>query len=183
MPSTIYKKSNVLTQQAADQALVDGFTKHQATVPASFRIAGVDIPTTTIVSTLKARIAARAAVAPAKASYQVVVQASGDEILKSKAIVSSVRQALGVMFDGQTDILTDFGLKQRKAPAPRTPEEKLASKAKAKATREARHTMGPKEKAKITGANPQGNAPAASPAPAPAAAPTAAPVAAAVPKS
>ena len=125
MPTKIHPKSNAQTQQAADQALVDGLTKHQATLP-SFRIAGVDIPTTTILSTLQARIAARAAVAPAKASYQVVVKASADGSLKSKALVSGVRQALGVMFAGQIDALAQYGLKPRKAPAPRTPEQKAA---------------------------------------------------------
>jgi hypothetical protein len=42
-------------------------------------------------------------------------------------------------------------MKPRKAPAARTPEEKIAAAAKAKATRAARHTMGSKQKAKVKG--------------------------------
>jgi len=181
MPTKINPKSNVQTQQAEDQALMDGFTKHQSTI-ASLFIGGSSVPTTTIISTLQARIAARAAVAPARASFQVVVQANRDELANTRAMIAGARQAIALMFAGQIDILAEFGLKPRKARAPRTPQQKLDSAAKAKATREARHTAGPKQKAKITGANPQGDAPAASPAapaPAPAAAPAAAPVTAA----
>jgi hypothetical protein len=160
-------KLNVTQQNAADQALVDGFNKHQATLPASLIIGGVAVPTATIISTLSSRIAARAAVVPARATYQALVQANRDELSKSKALVSGAREALKVMFAGQVETLADFGLKPRKAPTPRTPEQKAVSVAKAKATRAARHTMGPKEKAKITGENPQGLPPVAPPPPAP----------------
>jgi hypothetical protein len=56
------------------------------------------------------------------------------------------------MFAGQLAELGDFGMKAPKPRTPLTPEEKVAVAAKAKATREARHTVGPKAKAKITGA-------------------------------
>jgi hypothetical protein len=61
---------------------------------------------------------------------------------------------------------------------PLTPAEQAVKTAKARATREARHTMGPAQKALITGATPQGatapvtaSAPEAAPAVAPAATP------------
>jgi hypothetical protein len=175
MPSITKSKSNLQQQQAADQSLVDGFTKHASTIP-SLLIAGVQVPTTTIISTLQARIAARAATAPAKATYQALVQADQNERASSQALVSGAKQAIGLMYAGQITTLADFGLKPRKAPAPRTPEQKAASAAKAKATRAARHTMGPVQKAQITGATPQGDAtPVTPPAPAPAVAPAATP--------
>jgi hypothetical protein len=46
----------------------------------------------------------------------------------------------------------EFGLKPRKVPAPPTPEQVAERVAKNKATRAARHTLGPLQKAKITGA-------------------------------
>jgi hypothetical protein len=174
---TTNTKNNKLSQQAADQSLIDGFTKHAATIPASLLIAGAQVPTTTVISTLQARIAARAATAPAKATYQALVKADQDERTTSAPLVSGARQAVLVMFAGQIQVLADFGLTPRKTPAPRTPEQKAASAAKAKATRAARHTMGPVQKAQITGATPQGDATVPAPAPAPAAAPAAAPVA------
>ena len=173
---TTNTKSNAQQQQAADQALIDGFTKHAATIPSSLLIGGVQIPTTTILSTLQARIAARAATVPAKANYQALVKADQAERASTKALVSGARQAILLMFAGQIATLADFALKPRKVPAPRTPAQKAASAAKAKATREARHTMGPVEKAKITGATPQGDAtPVTPPEPAPAVAPAATP--------
>jgi hypothetical protein len=147
---------SVMQQQAADQALIDGFTKHQATLPPSFLIAGVHVPTTTIVATLQARIAARAAVATARASYQAVVKASHDQLDTSQARISGAREAVKVMFAGQVEALADFGLSPRKARAPRTPQQNAASIAKAQATREARHTMGPKAKRRVTGENSRG---------------------------
>jgi hypothetical protein len=174
MTSTTTTKNNAQQQQVADQALIDGFQKHASTIP-SWIIAGTSVPTATIISTLQARIAARAATAPAKATYQALVKADQDERTKSQALVSGAKQTVQAMFAGQIETLGDFGLKPRKAPTPRTPEQKAASVAKAKATRAARHTMGPVQKAQITGANPQG-ALAPVTATAPATAPAAAPV-------
>ncbi len=173
---TTNTKSNAQQQQTADQALIDGFTKHAATIPASLLIAGTLVPTTTILSTLQARIAARAATVPAKANYQAVVKADQSERASTRALVSGARQAILLMFAGQIATLADFALKPRKVPAPLTPEQQAAKVAKAKATRAARHTMGPVQKAQITGATPQGpTAPVTAPAPAPAVAPSATP--------
>ena len=156
---TTKNKQSLQAQQAADQALVDGFTKHQATLP-SVIIAGTAVPTTTIIGTLQKRIAARAAVPPAKAAYQALVQADQDERTSTKAFVSGARQAVQVMFTGQIETLGDFGLKPRKAPTPLTPEQMVAKAAKAKATRDANHPTTAK-----AGATPQGTtAPATSPA-------------------
>jgi hypothetical protein len=160
-------------QQASDQSLMEGFQKHISALP-SLLIAGTSVPTTTVISTLQARIAARAATAPARATYQALVKANQDEHAKSQVLVSGAKQAVQLMFAGQIETLADFGLKPRKVPAPRTPQQKAASVAKAKATRAARHTMGSVQKAKVTGATPQGNV-AAVPAPAPVTAPAAAP--------
>jgi hypothetical protein len=62
-----------------------------------------------------------------------------------------VRQTLLLAFDGKLDTLADFGLTARAVPV-RTPEQRTAAAAKAKATRAARHTMGSKQKAAIKGA-------------------------------
>ena len=54
-------------------------------------------------------------------------------------------------YGGDPAALADFGLPVRKKGV-LTPAQKLASAAKARATRLARHTMGSKQKAAITGA-------------------------------
>jgi hypothetical protein len=180
MTTKTKSKTNVPTQQATDQAMIDGLTKHQSTIPSSLLIAGAPVPTTTVISTLQSRIAARTAVLQAEAAYHAAVQASEQEQQKTQPLVSGARQAVALMFAGQITALADFDMKPRKAPAPRTPAQKAASAAKAAATRAARHTMGPVQKAKVTGANPQG-ATAPAPAPSPAAAPVAASEPAAAP--
>jgi len=119
-------------QQTDDQNLVAGLEKHQATIP-SLLIAGTTIPTTSIITTVQSRMAARANTAATLAAYHTALAVEEATIAQSKATVSGTRQALKVMFAGQL-------------------AEKVAVAAKAKATREARHTVGPKAKAKITGA-------------------------------
>jgi hypothetical protein len=166
-------KGNRSQQQTGDQQLIDGLSKHASTLP-SLTFLGASHPTAAIIAALQARIASANTVSPAKATWQSTVQADRDERAKTKAFVSGLRQALQLVFAGSLEALADFGLKPRKQPAPRTPEQKAAAVAKAKATRAARHTMGPKQKAKVKGAVAQ-TAPASPPPAAPTLPVTAAP--------
>jgi hypothetical protein len=163
---TTNNKDNYATTIAADQSLIAGLTKHAATLT-SLLIAGASVLTTDLVTMLQARIAAIQAAIAAHSAFTAAVAAAHAEITKTAPTVSGARQALKIAFSGQPTTLGDFGLKPPKARTPLTAEEKAEAVAKAKATRAARHTMGPKEKAKITGSNPP-------PAPAAASASTAA---------
>ena len=163
------KNLNRAQHQDADQKLIDGLNKHAQTVP-SLMIGGTSYKTADVIGILQARIAAAKTPVLSRASWQTDVQADRDERAKTKAFVSGLRQALQVAFAGAIDTLADFGLKPRKTRTPRTPEEKAAATAKARATRAARHTMGSKQKAKVKGAAPQA---APAPAPSPTATPTA----------
>ncbi len=152
---------------AADQSLLDGINKHSATMPAII-VGGAAVPLKDITSTLQARIEAAKNVTPAKAPWQAAVQADRDQRASSKTLVTVLRQTLVLFFAGQVETLADFGLTGRK-PTAVTPETRVAAAAKARATREARHTMGKKQKAKI-----KGTVPAAAPEVPPAATPPAA---------
>jgi hypothetical protein len=165
------KNLNRTQHQDADQKLIDGLNKHAQTIP-SLMIGGTSYKTADIIGILQARIAVAKTPVLSRASWQTDVKADRDERAKTKAFVSGLRQALQVAFAGAIDTLADFGLKPRKTRASRTPEEKAAATAKARATRAARHTMGSKQKAKVKGAAPQA-APAPAPSPSPIAAPTA----------
>src|SRR5580704_13072560 len=92
------------TQQTADQNLVAGLEKHQATLP-SLLIAGTTIPTTSIITTVQSRMAARANTAATLAAYHTAVAAEEAAIAQSKALVSGTRQAIKVMFAGQLGAL------------------------------------------------------------------------------
>jgi hypothetical protein len=142
-------KLKKVEQQAADQKLIDGLTKHAAFLP-TVAIGSTSYKTADLIGTLQARIDARDAAVSSRATWRAAVQAEHDQRAKTQVQVSGLRQALQVAFAGSIDNLADFGLAPRK-PLVVTPEAKVEATAKAKATRIARHTMGPKAKAKITG--------------------------------
>ncbi len=179
--NTKIANANRISRNAADQHLADGLTKRRHALT-SFMIGGTSHTPDDILIVLQARIAAANLAQSIRATWQSAVKADRDERAKTKTFVSGLRQALKVAFDGSIDALSDFGLSPRKLHVP-TPEQKAKANAKAKATRAARHTMGPKQKLAIKGAAPQAtpaapataNVPTAHTgenAPAPAAAPT-----------
>jgi hypothetical protein len=145
------KKTNRSEQQSADQKLIDGLTKHAATIP-FLVVGGASHPTADIINAVQARLATATAALSTRATWLNAVKADADERSKTKVFVSGVRQALQVAFAGSIDTLADFGLTPRKPPAARTPEQKAAAAAKARATRVARHTMGAKQKKGVRGA-------------------------------
>ncbi len=156
-------------RSAAEQALIDGLGKHAAAIPAIV-ISGVPLTTKDLVAILQARIDSARAAQATRAAWLTAVQADQDERARTQAAVSGLKQVLLVAFAGQVDALADFRLVPRKLRVV-TPEQKLAATARAQATRAARHTMGKKQKAAITGTASQA-APATPP---PATAPVVAP--------
>jgi hypothetical protein len=158
-------------QVTADQLLAAGLSKHAATIPPIF-IAGATVPSKDVITTLQSRVATALNVPPARATWLAAVQADRDERAKSEPLVSALKQSLLVFFAGQIDTLADFGLTGRKAPVV-SPEVRVAAAAKAKATREARHTAGKNQKAKIKGTVTPTEPATATPATSPAAAPAA----------
>jgi hypothetical protein len=143
-------KPNNIQQQAADQSLISGLTKHEQSL-SSFLVGSTSFKTSDIITALQARIAAANTAQSTRATWLTAVKANANERASTKALVSGVRQQVQVMFAGSVDTLADFGLKPRKVRAAPTPEEKVAAAAKAKATRAARHTMGSKQKKGVKG--------------------------------
>jgi hypothetical protein len=135
--------------QAADASLSTGLVKHEPTL-ASFVIAGATVKTTDLITILQNRQNSAKAVESTRAIWQAAVAANRSLRAQSNATVSGVKQALHVMFAGSPDTLADFGLTPHK-PYVVLPAVKVASAAKAKATRTARHTLGAKQKAGIKG--------------------------------
>jgi hypothetical protein len=88
-----------------------------------------------------------AAQATAKAAVEAERAAMPDLVAFERAFEGLLR----LMFGGDLAILVDFGLQPRKQPVPKTSVEKAVAVAKAKATRDARGTMGPKAKRKVKG--------------------------------
>jgi hypothetical protein len=85
---------------------------------------------------------------------------SGGEVrISLSSLHPCAPRALAVVFsspDGrQRTEGAKYGITPDHEPTPLTVEQKAAKVAKAKATRAARHTLGPKQKKAITGATPQ----------------------------
>jgi hypothetical protein len=141
---------NRIVQQAADQKLVDGFTRHEAEI-GSVLIDGKKVSPADVIAAAQSRIAASKAADAAKATWQTAVKADKDVRASTRVFMTQVRQAVLVMFASSIDTLAEFGLVPRKQHAVKPPTKVVAA-AKAKATREARGTKGKRQKAKIKGA-------------------------------
>ncbi len=142
------------------------------------------------VAELQTLIDNRAAATAARAAARDKVAAEQAAMPALVAFMNAFEALIRVMFGNDTAALADFGLTPRKAPAPKTTEEKAAAAAKRAATRTARGTKGPKARKAIHGnvtaslvvtpAAPPAMVPAApatpAPAPAPAGAVTAPPL-------
>jgi len=150
---SINSKINRDVQNTADQKMIDGLTAKQQSLP-SFTFGNATHTTVDIIANLQERIKAADAADLTRAAWQTAVKANRDLQANTAPMISGVRQSLQTMFAGSIDTLAEFGLKPRKTRAALTAEEKVAMVQKATATRKARNTMGPKQKAKIKGTVP-----------------------------
>ena len=147
---------------AADQAMIDGFTKFLMQAP-PFTVGSQTLTPAAIVQLFQDRINASDAVLPTEAARTAAVKAERDERATTAPLVRSIRRMVLAMYEQSPDKLAFFGIQAPK-PGKKTAQAKATAAAKGKATRAARHTMGSRQKKRVTG-----NAPAASSAPEPAA--------------
>jgi hypothetical protein len=89
----------------------------------------------------------------AKAVAAAKVAAEAAQTKPLRALMSAFVAYVRVTFGNTPDVLADFGLAP-KAQAQVSPEARVIAAAKRKATRAARHTMGPKQKAGVKGVVP-----------------------------
>lgn len=114
----------------------------------------------------------RARVAAARADLKIALDERGSKEAARRAADRALKPWVNAQFGEGSKQALEFGFPPAKKPA-RTPEEKLLSAKQAKATREARHTVGPKAKLDIKGKLPETSAPADGPTPTPPVAPAA----------
>jgi hypothetical protein len=74
----------------------------------------------------------------------------------AQVFVNGVRSVLKNALGKKSPALVNYGITPDKDPTPLTPDQEVKRVQKAKATRAARHTLGPKQKAKIKGQLPGG---------------------------
>jgi hypothetical protein len=134
---------------AADQALLAGVQKFLMSYP-SLSVDGQTMTPANIVQFLENRINAAQAAQTAEAARTAALKSESDVRAQTAAEQLSLRQIAQGMFSGTPDNLAVFGLKPRKASS-ETATTRAAAAVKAKATRKARGTLGPKAKLEITG--------------------------------
>jgi hypothetical protein len=142
-------KKNRSAGTIAERTLIEGFQKHAAALPGVV-IGGAWRPTGDLTAIVQGRIDVSKEALTARAAWLAALEAERDNHEVSRTMLGLLRQAILVAFHGQIDVLADFGLTPRKARVD-PPEAKIASAAKAKATRAARHTMGSRQRAAIKG--------------------------------
>jgi hypothetical protein len=143
---------------------VAGIQKYFSTT-ASLVLAGTTYTPAQIIALLQAFATALQALIALHAELSSGVLSVRGQQKQINKILLALQTYVDNLFGGDPSKLADFGFKPKKVGVVST-STRAEAVAKAKATREARHTMGKKQKAAITGE---------SPAPAPTAAPPAAP--------
>lgn len=154
--------------QAHDAQVLVGIQKHLLNVP-SLPLAGSAITPADLVKLVQSRIDSAGVVAAASATWHSTVTAHKALNAKLTPVVRGLRQYVLNVFGETSPVLADFGFTAPKTVT-RTPEQKAAAAAKAKATRKARGTLGKKQKKGVTG-----TVPTTAPTPPPTASPPAAP--------
>src|ERR1700677_149681 len=176
MPNT---RKNKATRANLIRQVKAGLAKYYGST--TLVLAGTSYKPAALQAFLQADVDANDASTAARANWLNTVKVSQSADSETDAVLRAVKAQVLAQHGDAPDadtVLVDFGYAPRKVPT-KTVEQKTAAVAQTKATREARGTMGPKEKAKIKGVVPAVSAepsqavnttpaPAAAPAPAPA---------------
>jgi hypothetical protein len=157
-------KSSKATLQLRLRALSAGTAKHFTNGSLTFN--GASTTPAQLTQAFQSLDDATTSMDAARAKWQDAVKVQRSTSATVRPLVKAYRSYLVNLYGDASATLGDFGMTPRKAPAPRTAAQKATAAARNKATRAARHTMGPKQKAGIKGTVAV-TAPAA-PAPAPA---------------
>ncbi len=155
-------RTNKIIRMHDDNQLLAGLLAREA--KSVLPLDGQDMKAKDIVPKLKARIAALNKSALKKAEWQAALAEEQALMEASDAFVSMVRQALKLKYKNQPDVLAEFGLSPPKQRRALTAEETNDKVARIRATRKARHTMGPRKRLEIRGTPDAAKAASATPA-------------------
>jgi hypothetical protein len=146
MASTKHK--NKTLRVADDLQMIAGIEKHLT--GASLVLSGKTYTSAELVAFLQGRVDAAKATQVTRAAWLNAAASERAKALETKDFVSTLKQALLVMFGQAIDTLSDFGIAPRKR-AVTDPETKVEAAKRSRATRAVRHTMGSKQKQNVKG--------------------------------
>lgn len=143
------KSKGKKTVSALATQLIAGTNKRLASTT-QVLIAGSSFTPAQVIEKLQAIVNLRSNVDAAKASTKAKLAVEKADMPALRALMGAFVTFVNAAFGNQPDALADFGL-HPKARTPLTVEAKTAAAAKRKATREARNTMGSKQKKSVKG--------------------------------
>ena len=156
-------KTSLTSITALEQKALSGIDKRLSNV-ASLTLGGIPFTPADLKKVLSDDLVARSNTTAAKAALRVAVVQQKGTGAKARALLKRLKAWLIVQSGNDVAaVLQDFGFQEPKTPKP-TVKVKASAADKALATRKARHTLGKKQKADITGATPNGAVPANPPA-------------------
>ena len=142
---------NTRTKEKAEEGLIIlGLQKHGPAIT-SLILQNRTVTVADAIAMLQGRINAITAAQTAKVAHTDAVKQQDQQLASTDGFVASLVMVIRGMYAGSPSILADFG-QFPKVRAPLTAAQKAAAAEKRAATRKARHTMGSKQKAAITGA-------------------------------
>jgi hypothetical protein len=130
--------------------MIEGLEKHLEKSWSTV-LAGKKYTRTEVVALLQRRVDGVNAVMAAKASWQVARGQDGEVNAETADAVLALRQTLLAMFGKSPDVLAALGLSPRRARKALTGQEIVQKAERAKATRQARHTLGTRQRQAIHG--------------------------------
>ncbi len=134
------------TRENSDRTIIDATDKHMK--GRTIVLEGEDMKQAKLKQKFQDDLDAAAATAAAKAQYQAAVIAERETAAETRRVKTALIAYLIATYDPTSEVLVDFGCKPRKAPKTK-PAVKAEAIKLSRATREARHTMGKRQRAKI----------------------------------
>jgi hypothetical protein len=132
-----------------DRKAIAGIQKHYGSAP-EIVLHGESFAPADVMKILQDQIDGADAVAAAKAAFHRAVAAQHAADAEANALFLALKTRVMSDFKNRAEVLAEMGMS---LPQKRTPDVATMAEAAAKraATRKARHTMGPRQKAKIKG--------------------------------
>jgi hypothetical protein len=128
------QKKNKTTKLARDQRLIDGIEKHLS--GATLVLGGKTCTATALVALVQQRIDAAKTVDSARAKYLSAIEEERVKEKEAQELITHLRNLVVGMYGASIETLADFGFPSRK---------------RVRASREARHSIAPKQKQSISG--------------------------------
>jgi hypothetical protein len=135
------------TRSDRNRTMIAGVQKHLSASP-TITLGGQTFTLAALIKVLQDEIDTASATLVAEGVFHKAVAAEQAAMAAGEPVFRALRAFVLNLFEGQTDVLADFGITvvARQVPSAAT---KAAAALKAKATREARGTGGKRQKAKI----------------------------------